>query len=114
MKAISIIPKENTKKKKRKIKNKLFNGVADDDVQDDEKLNDEAIKIIQRIQDKLTGDDYDTNESLTIENQVARLVKDACKTYSKAARYTITNWKFEAAVHAHSSPSPRRTERVSE
>ena len=72
----------------RKIKHKLFNGVANDDAQDGEKLNDEAIKIIQRIQDKLTGDDYDTNESLTIENQVARLVKDACKTENLAQMYS--------------------------
>ena len=85
---LSIIPKESTKKKKRKIKNKLFHGVVDGNVQDDEKLNDEAIKIIQRIQDKLTGDDYDSNESLTIENQVARLVKDACKTENLAQMYS--------------------------
>ena len=86
MKAMSIIPKDALKTK-NKLK-PLDADSNDDHVQDDEKLNNEALKIIQRVQDKLTGNDYGGKTSLTIENQVDRLVKDACKTENLAQMYS--------------------------
>ena len=86
MKAMSIIPKDGLKRK-NKLK-PLDADSNDDHVQDDEKLNNEALKIIQRVQDKLTGNDYGGKTSLTIENQVDRLVKDACKTENLAQMYS--------------------------
>ena len=86
MKAMSIIPKDALKRK-NKLK-PLDADSNDDHVQDDEKLNNEALKIIQRVQDKLTGNDYGGKTSLTIENQVDRLVKDACKTENLAQMYS--------------------------
>ena len=61
---------------------------ADDFEQEDEKLNDQAIKIINRIRDKLAGDDYGTAVSLSIEAQVNQLVKDATKTENLAQMYS--------------------------
>lgn len=42
-----------------------------------EMLNDRAVAVIQRVQAKLTGRDFDPDESLSVAEQVQRLVRQA-------------------------------------
>ena len=58
-------------------------------------LNERAVAVTQRVQDKLTGRDF-ANEELNIEQQVDRLIKQAtsnenlCQCYSKLLFVSLT------------------------
>eukprot|EP01155_Anaeramoeba_flamelloides_P010974 Anaeramoba_flamelloidesa326854_59.p1 GENE.a326854_59~~a326854_59.p1 ORF type:complete len:975 (+),score=216.26 a326854_59:235-3159(+) len=43
----------------------------------DQSLNEEALKVIERISNKLTGRDFNKNETLSINNQVDRLIQQS-------------------------------------
>lgn len=43
-------------------------------------VNERAVAVINRIEDKLHGDDFETDASLNVEDQVDRLIKQATDT----------------------------------
>ena len=46
----------------------------------EEILNAKALKVIRRVQDKLSGNDFVENDSVEVEDQVQRLVVQATST----------------------------------
>ena len=50
-------------------------------------LNSQAVAVIQRVQDKLTGRDFYEDESLSVPDQVDRLINQATDPYNLAQSY---------------------------
>jgi len=87
-KDISIEEEDEAFSSSALVKDKVGKSLPDDvDVEAPEALNEKAIAITTRIQNKLTGKDFSQKETLDVKQQVQRLIKQAtdleilCQSY---------------------------------
>ena len=52
-----------------------------------EVLNEKAVAVITRVQQKLTGTDFASNNRLTVEEQVAKLIEEATSSENLSQSY---------------------------
>eukprot|EP01080_Neovahlkampfia_damariscottae_P002252 gene2252-2426_t len=68
---------EKDKKPSRSVKEKEYRKLNDEDTIAPTVLNQKAVSVIERIQHKLNGRDFDINTSLNVPEQVNRLIESA-------------------------------------